>query len=204
MVLVCWSLTTHTPAHLVPHIPFMLIMFSTAIEKRRTLKTVFVILFFTNFYWLFNIFHVNYNGFKVMTGDWSHDEFLAREHINVYHNPPYGGYQFLNTFATDHNLRVLILGEERQYYCNLKTVSNTMFTIPEFFEQAQKPGQPANLAKWVTENKISFILVNKKELTRIVPCEYLSPANLKVIQNYLFKYTRPVYTDKTVVVYQVH
>ena len=123
----------------------------------------------------------------VYLGSKGFDEYLAHTVIS-YPTPPYAGYKFLNE-QTPANAKVLIYGESRGFYLNREAVISSPDQRSELEAWADQAADAAALARKIRQEGVSFILVNGAEMTRMKQAPRVTPAGLRVLDDFWKRYT---------------
>jgi hypothetical protein len=134
-------------------------------------------------------------------------DYLAHTVVS-YPAPPYAGYQYLNE-QTPANAKVLIYSESRGFYLNREAVLSSPDQRTALESWADQSADAAALAGKLRQEGITYILVNGAEMTRMKMPPRVTPAGLRVLDDFWKRYTARVYgvldpRDRWVAVYKIH
>ncbi|MBI2386857.1 MAG: hypothetical protein HYV14_12750 [Elusimicrobia bacterium] len=124
-----------------------------------------------------------------------------------YPPPPYAGYEFLNKQAPA-NAKVLIYSESRGFYLNREAILSSPDQRTALESWADESADGAALARKIRQEGVSFILVNGAEMTRLKQAPRVTPAGLRVLDDFWKRYTARVFgvldpKDRWVGVYSI-
>ncbi len=143
---------------------------------------------------------------SVYLGAKDFDSYLAHTVIS-YPTPPYAGYKYLNE-QTPANSKVLIYSESRGFYLNREAVLSSPDQRTALEAWADQSADAAELARKVRAEGVSFILLNAAEMTRLKQPPRVTPAGLRVLDDFWKRYTERVFgvldpRDRWVAVYKL-
>lgn len=115
------------------------------------------------------------------------NEYLAHTVVS-YPTPPYAGYQFLNE-QTPMNTKVLVYSESRGFYLKREAIISSADQRTELESWADESADAAALARKIREEGVSFILVNAAEISRLKQAPRVTPAGLRVLNDFWMRYT---------------
>lgn len=143
---------------------------------------------------------------SVYLGAKDFNEYLAHTVIS-YPTPPYAGYQFLNE-QTPREAKVLVYGEARGFYLKREKVISSADQRSALELWADQSEGAAALARKIRQEGVSYILVNIAELARLHQAPRVTPAGLRVLDDFWKRYTGRVFgvrdpKDRWVGVYKI-
>lgn len=142
----------------------------------------------------------------VYAGAKSFSDYLAHTVVS-YPAPPYAGYRFLNE-QTPANAKVLIYSESRGFYLNREAILSSPDQRTALEAWADEAADAATLARKLRQEGVSYILVNGAEMTRLKLPPRVSPAGLRVLDDFWKRYTERSFgvldpRDRWVAVYKI-
>lgn len=118
-------------------------------------------------------------------------EYLAHTAVS-YPPPAYAGYQFLNENSPA-NAKVLIYSESRGFYLKRKALISSPDQRTDLEVWADQAADAAALARKIRQEGVSYILVNGAEMTRLRHAPRVTPAGLRVLDDFWKRYTARVF-----------
>jgi hypothetical protein len=119
------------------------------------------------------------------------NDYLAHTAVS-YPTPPYAGYKFLNE-QTPASAKVLIYGEARGFYLNREAVISSPDQRTDLEAWADQAADAGVLVRKIRQEGVSFILVNGAEMTRLKHAPRVTPAGLRVLDDFWKRYTARVF-----------
>lgn len=115
------------------------------------------------------------------------NEHLAHTAVS-YPTPAYAGYKFLNENSPE-NAKVLIYSESRGFYLNREALISSPDQRTDLEAWADQAPDGAALARKIRQEGVSYILVNGAEMARLKHAPRVTPAGLRVLDDFWKRYT---------------
>lgn len=134
------------------------------------------------------------------------NDYLAHTVVS-YPTPAYAGYKFLNEQAPA-KAKVLVYSESRGFYLRREAIISSPDQRAALESWADQSTDAAALARKIRQEGVSFILVNGAEMARLKQAPEVTPAGLRVLDDFWKRYTARVFgvldpKDRWVGVYSI-
>ncbi|MDD5132551.1 MAG: glycosyltransferase family 39 protein [bacterium] len=140
----------------------------------------------------------------VVAGIETKGSYLGRSHL-FYQAPLYPAIEYINK-NIPLDSRILFVGDSRGYYCERDYIANTAFDVPTFQKYFQAAKNAAELAQYLRRDKLTHLLVNETELTRLQKQYEIfdsQPRDMKLLRDFWLRYVRVLFNDQGVVLYEI-
>lgn len=131
-------------------------------------------------------------GWRVVLGAQDKQDYLSHSQ-NGYRNPPYPLYRWIDT-ELPATARVLLFGETRGYYLHRDFVASSAFNKPPLLDWAEKSSNAEELAKKMSDQGITHVLLNPAEAGRLRPYGILETTvdGKRTLQEFWARHVRQV------------
>lgn len=142
------------------------------------------------------------HGMEVATGRESVSDYLKAAH-NLYPNPSYGGYEFINGLRLPSSDRILAIGEPRTLYSANMVITSAPHDPPVALVWADAAGSADALYARLKAEGVTTVLLNKGEDFATTLKKYRTPKAIAAINDLLVRYCRPLYRDDWTIVFKL-
>jgi len=199
--LILWAVSSQQARFLLPILPLVSLISGYAIwelfEQGKWIKTLYypvlIGVFITFCYTTVpNLLNTCYD-LPVVVGLESKDVYLTRTF------QPYATFKYINE-KLPQSVNILFLWENRGYYCEKKYMADSAFEASYMLQMIRQCGNVEKLHAKLKELKITHILLNKNLAS--IFCDQKGK-ELPIIEEFLGKYTKQVYSENNVDLFEM-
>ena len=167
----------------------------------RALRFLAVAATALNLLWLALAFQRFNQGFPVVWGRQSTEDYLRQEHIGVYGHPSQGAFDWLRSNGAQG--RLFVIGEARTYPSPIPARAAASFNVPPYALWAGEPPSTDRLFDRLRAEGFTYLLINVEEMKRITPAPYKTPDALQALGALFDRLAPPVYRDRWCILFRV-